>query len=230
MKNLQLLLSILYILAILVIAGIFTGCSTVQQELDPKVYYQNTLEVEVNGTKYQGWGVIPKAKEYKVRIKRNRGKKLSFFKVSSCHREFSSYDEGSRWEGRFEIQEGIEDTGSCLWRVEAFDKKGKHEFGLFDIQTESEELIGVLKCNGEIYANTVTMCESRQDLVQSIHFDRSVKMASNIEARCKLDAPTKFKSLKFKLRNRECVYAFISDEGKLHRLTTVGYESILIGE
>ena len=212
------------------IAGLFVGCSTAQQQLDPKVYYQNTLEVKVNGTKYQGWGVIPKAEGYNIKIKRSRGKKLSFFKISSCHREISSFDEGSSWERAITIQDGIENTGSCLWRVEAFDKKGKHEFAVFDIHTDQEKLIGLLRCNGEMYASTVTMCETRQGLITSIKFDRPVRMVKPKRKECELKVEGKFQELKFKIRNRECVYAFISDDDKLHRLTTVGYESILIGE
>jgi hypothetical protein len=216
---------------LLSMSGFFISCASVQQELDPKVYYENTLEMEINGQKYYGVGVVKKQKEYKIRIRHPQRKSLDYVRFSSCHREQASNSEGSDWSFGFSPTENLEDSGSCLFHFESYNKSGKHGWGIIDVATEKESLFATVRCNGKVISDTTTICQSRNGLVQEIEFNSDVVLSTKVLDRCKIGAPIEtFRKLQFKMPNRECVFAFISSDFKIHKLTTIGYESILIPE
>ena len=80
--------------------------------------------------------------------------------------------------------------------------------------------------NGQTYiSNGVSVCQSKEGLFQKIKFNTPVKTATNADCNIKGEG-TEFE---FKIKKDYCVTLFKElNSGKLHKLTTVGYENILI--
>lgn len=206
------------------------SCASLEQELDPKVYYERSLRMEVKAGKnnytFRGVGVLPLDNKYEIEISNpNRGK-LDFVRFTTCHRERTYSSEGRILKIDYSPTE-IELTGSCLIKFEAYSMKGKHGWGILDISSHKEKLYGLLRCNGETYRGAVSICQSRAGLEQEIEFEKEVEIASQ-QGRCKITSRNRFKKLRFKIPNRECVYYIRGDNGGFHRLSTIGSEGVLI--
>ena len=208
------------------------SCASLEQELDPKIYYENTLAIKVKVNddtyKFRGVGVLPNSLgEYNIDIKNPLRGKLDFVKFSTCHRERTFTAEGKSLNIRF-TPSPIERHGSCLIKFEAYSVKGKHGWGILDYNTHRERLQGKLRCNGYVNKGSVLMCQSRFGLRQQISFSEEVTVVGQSSG-CRItEAGKYFKLLQFNIPRRECVFAFFSRSGERLRLTTIGYENVLI--
>jgi len=211
---------------------LLTGCASLQQELDPQVYYENTLKMEIKDSgkdlTFHGIGVLPYSlKGYEIKLSNpNRGR-LDFVRFSTCHRERTYTSEGKHLTIKYKPSP-IEMNGTCLLKFEAYSVKGKHGWGVLDYGTNEEELQGKLRCNGSIHKGSVLLCQSRIGLVQQISFSEDVTVSSQ-SPRCRVKKTGSwFRKVQFPIPRRECVYAFFSRSGRYMRLTTIGYEATLI--
>lgn len=205
------------------------------QQLNPKVYYKNDIKFVVNGMKGRGAIVVPWAKSYEIEI--TTPGKIDLIKITSCHRQISTedipggwFETGKKYKYTYTPNEPIENFGSCHLRVEAYEKgvEGRHSSGIIEFETPDEKLKARLQCNGvTVERNGVSVCESWQGLVQSIEFAEQVRQYNNLE-RCRLENSKDGKKWIFEMKNRECVYLFVSQSGLKHRLQTVGFEEVAI--
>lgn len=214
-----------------------TGCAglSVSQELDPKVYYKNDIKFVVNGMKGRGAIVVPLAKSYEIEI--TTPGKIDLIKITSCHRQVSTedipsgwFETGKKYKYTYTPNEPMENTGSCHLRVEAYEKgvEGRHSSGIIEFETPDEKLKARIQCNGVTSDRAgVSVCESWEGLVQSITFETQVKQYNNLE-RCRLEGSKDGKSFTFPMKNRECVYLFVSEDGQKHRMQTIGFEEVAI--
>ena len=218
-------------LLICVLTWGLVSCASLQQELDPKVYYERTLlmEVEVDGgpaKEFRGVGVLPRGTQYKIRVSNpNRGK-MDFLRFSTCHRE-RTYNSTGKGHTIYFTPSGIERSGSCLIKFEAYSIKGKHGWGILEMETENETLEAALLCNGSISRGPVTICQSRTGLVQEIRFSKAVSIPSQSK-RCRITTKENADTIRFKIPARECVHLFRGPNGRLHKLSTIGTEGVLI--
>lgn len=214
---------------------LLVGCSNLPQPLDSNKFYRRDIAVEVNGQSFEGVSVIPRASEYRMKIK-PKGE-LNMVLITSCHRE-DSFTPGSKGGGLFSKkdptfdytyrpQAGLEDS-YCPLRINAFDKsnQGQHSWAFMDF-TGPETLQATMACNGELsVGNGVSVCQSKAQLIQSIRFPKNVRLSPDKECDT---FPEKYgREFQFAIPLGECVYAFLSDDGEVHRLTTVGYQGVLV--
>jgi hypothetical protein len=216
---------------------LFLSCVTpVAQKLDPLIYYKRSSQIEVNGKKGSGILVVPRAEKYKIRIK--TGAKMDLQILKTCHREEESEGLGRTEKFYFTPNKGIEDVGDCHLRIATLEYgKGRHSFALIDFENpQMFNLRANVRCSGKNWtSNGVTVCQAKQGLWQEIEFEEEVQLHPDLQAgrislsnaKCEVFLG-KFKKLRYKASNRECGYVFRSDSGRRHKLTSVGYEELLL--
>ena len=214
----------------LLLAILLSGCSSTQQKLDPLIYYKRDMEVRVNGFESIGTLVVPKDDEYKIRAKfRGKGDLVT---LKTCHREVEVEKVGWRETFNFIPNKGIEDDGSCFLEIAAFEhKKGRHSWSLIDFETDLYKLPAQVKCNGSTYnSRGVTICQSKEKLVQEIVFPEDVELSEKAKCFDRIEKPVGRRWL-FHTPNRECTFIVRGkDSGRLHKVLLIGYEKIIIRE
>ena len=199
------------------------------QKLDPLIYYKRELRMDVNDHKAYGTMVIPKSDKYKIKIKfPGKGDLVT---LKTCHRETEQEKLGRSEKMYFYPNKGMEDTGMCFLEIAAFEhKKGRHAWGIIDFESDLFTLPAHVKCNGNSYnSRGTTVCQSKEGLLQEIEFPEAV--VGSDKALCdKLPFDKDNKKSRYKTSNRECTYIFKGKSGRFHKLTTIGYEKIIIRE
>lgn len=214
------------IISLLLIAGCVSAPS---QNLKSNTYYKRDLEISVNKKKGYGTLVVPKESKYRIKIKfPGKGDLVT---LKTCHREIESEKLGSKETIDFYPVNGIENNGLCFLEISAFEhKRGRHAWGLIDFESENFKLPAKIKCNGREYnSNGTTICQSKEGLLQVIEFGESVSYSEN--AKCRMIPFNKdFTKSAFKMPAGECSFIFKGTSGRLHKITLVGYEDIIIKE
>jgi len=219
---------------LLVLCILFTSCSSVPQKLDPKVYYKRDMVLEVNEFQGDGVLVVPYKDKYEFNITAQG--KLDLFTFTTCHREQTKEKAGGRWYSgpkstSFDYKPTLlESEGvACPAILAGYSKKGKHSWGIVEFEHPDLTLPALLSCDGSVY-NTrgVSICQAKRGLLQEIKFSEEVIVA--IENVCIELTSKDNKTFRFKMPERECTFRFVTKNGeeKWHRLTTVGYEMILV--
>lgn len=202
------------------------------QTPDPEVYYKRDMDLEVNGISYPGTLVVPKSGRYNMKI-RFPGKG-DLVLLRTCHREEELEDLGSSEQLYYYPATGLEDTGKCYLEVAAFSKKdGQHSWGMVDFQHEMWKLPAVLKCNGQTHnAQGVSICQSKFGLIQEVVFSEKISLSEKAKCFSKLDFEIKDGGsvIRFIMPKGECAFVIRGESGKMHKLTTIGYEQILLRE
>ncbi|AHZ84633.1 hypothetical protein Bb109J_c1943 [Bdellovibrio bacteriovorus] len=210
------------------------GCAAAEQKLSPVVLYQKDIGLEINGEKFVGVGVPRLASEYQIKIKAKG--KIDLLTITSCHREEKFEEPSSGWfsSGKsftytYKPVVGIEDQRDCLLDIGASEKiGGRHSWGAIDFQTSSERLPATISCNGSHTSPIGTsICQARAGLRQKIVFKEPVIVIPDTEV-CSVMSAADRMEFSFIMAPGECTYYFGTREGKYHKLTTFGYESILI--
>lgn len=218
---------------------LLTSCAAIpNQALNTDTFYRRDMGLTVDG--YQGTGtiVVPRAASHHVDIQ--SAGTLDLFTFETCHRENSIENAGDK--GWFADRHhaavdyvpirGLEDTGSCVIRMGGYERtQGRHSWAMIDFEDAEDTLPADVKCNGEHWQSRgVTICQAKQGLIEQITFP--VEVVISPTAQCPMPEPSDGKTFLFNMPARECVYAFteVAPLGKQrrHRLTTVGYQSILI--
>ena len=215
------------------------GCTSVPQKLDPDAFYKRDMEITVNGYQSEGVLVVPKAKKYDFKIEAKG--KLDLFTFTTCHREKTKENAGEKgWfsdkktrKMTFFPSPDIEASHlSCPVQLGGYERdKGRHSWGFVDFEHESLNLPALLKCNGSVSNHTgVSACQSKNGLIQEIVFSEPVLAAKNPE--CGELTSTDEKTFRFKMPKGQCTFRFLTKTGekKWHRMTTLGYQQILIRE
>lgn len=218
--------------------GIFTAllllsCSTVRQDLSTSYYYKRDISITLNKIDYTGVAVIPYQAEYEF-LFQSPGR-LNMFVFTTCHREVNI--ENAKVGTVFVDKNAVKfkyipsfplEKGYCPIFISAYDLKGQHSFGMIDIINPEVSLSAKLSCNGEkLMNNGASICQSKEGLIQSIEFPVEVIVSS----KCNIE-PKSGTLFTWKMQAKECVYSFMEklSPNREHRLTTIGYQSILIRE
>lgn len=203
--------------------------------------------LEVNGVSGEGVLVVPKADSYYFEVEA-RGD-LDLFILTSCNRDWIkekgwhvSYKKRFLGWGKRKIEDKrkveffytpdeIEKNGTCpVWLGGFEESKGRHSWGFVDFKSDTETLDAKVFCNGEtLNEKGVSICQSRKGLIQGIRFETEVVVAPDPECDLGSNRGTYFE---FPISRGECTYIFrtIKKPREEHRLTTIGYENILIRE
>lgn len=232
-KNRKVAAGLFYFLLIIAVAALFVGClagcSLIEQRLDPSVYYKRDIELTINGQKYKGIAVPAKAPEYKLEIEGGGGAEINMLTATSCHREITVEGSAKKYAWTYRPIKGLEDGMGCLLEIGAYNKQGRHSWATIDFLTGSETLAAEIQCNGgKLSSQGVSICQAKAGLTQKIIFSERVKVSP--DPGCAPMRTKDEKTFEYEITKGECPYYFATREGKLHRHSALGYESILIRE
>lgn len=233
-------------LKLLVLSLALVSCGTLQDLVapqtlkpDPKIIYRYDMKLSVNGITGSGVLVVRKAPKYDIEIESKEA--MDLLTVRSCHREMVLENVNERY-GLFGTKrrngkvsftpQSLEDI-DCPIDLTGYSKvTGKHSFGFIDYENDEDKLPATLKCDGSVYqALGVSACGARFGLIQQIEFQNPVVVQP--DPSCPLaDSSARMiaKEFTFPVIKGICTYIFQEEKGekKTHRLTTIGYEEILV--
>lgn len=215
----------------------FSSCESVSlQKQKPNVVYKMDSHICVNDR--CDYGIVVSEAKDNYRIKVQTHAKVEKLSVISCHREMFINKRSREFEFDFVPNPGIEaepdNSLPCPIQIGAYDKEGRHSYGFIDFNTKGLTLPFELKCNGQRVsaAKGVAACQSLQGLVQGLEFRYPVRLSPDSDSGCSLLETTDNKSFLFKISKGTCTYVFCEPKksgfGRCGRLTTIGYEQIVI--
>lgn len=234
----------LFLTSVVAIAAaiLLFGCATVPNPVSPgpspNTNFKFDLVGDVNGTPFDGIGVIPAAKSFTLTV--TSPVDVDLLTIDTCHRSFSV--ESAITSGWFRPRRGyvytfipahgIEDLGTCLLRIGAYNKSGQPQaWALIDFLTPESTLPATNWCDGD-HGTThgVSMCQSRAGLDEQIVFDVPVMMSTMVDPRCAIKIPKDGKTWFYTLASGECIFYWmeIAPPHRFHRHTTIGYQSVQI--
>jgi len=201
------------------------GCTQFHdQKLDPKTIYRYDLPITVNGiSNSNGHVVAEKARKYAIEVRSVT--KAEIITLTSCHRHLVFEKPKKVFKYVYRPAKGIEDIGACPVTLRALDRKGgRHGFAFLDFLNNAHYIAGHLKCNGvDMWHKGVSSCQTKAGLIIDIGFP--VRMVASSE--CEIERVGK----KFRIYAEKgmCMYLFKEfGRSKLHRLTVLGYEDIIL--
>lgn len=210
-----------------------TGCGSVPLKLNPTVLYKRDMSISFGGQSYVGTAVLPESQNYQITFE-TKGK-LDLLTITTCHRELTAENLSgglfgkNRYTFNYSPIPGIEDE-YCPIDIGGYEAlKGRHSWGFIDLKTRDVSVSAVLRCNGEIQnTNGVSLCQSKQGLIQKIEFQE--EMAAGNSGFCPKMKSEDLKHYEFEVGEGVCVYKFKSRNGEYHRLTSIGYQDIVLKE
>lgn len=222
-------------IAVLLLSTVLVACSSVQQQLDPKVFYKRDIQIDINGSTFEGVTVVPYASKYDL-VLTAKGD-LDLILLRSCHREFTGEKLSSGWFSKNKFKYtyvpvlGLEDDRVCPLRIDAYESaKGRHSWAFIDFTNPKYQLRYELSCNGSVgLAIGVGVCQAKKGTAQRVRFWEPVRFAAPKPDGCAV--PVKNGDwYEIDASLGECLYHFDSKDGKIGRLTQVGYEGVLVRE
>jgi hypothetical protein len=182
-------------------------------------------------------GVIRKAKGYKIRVDPpGIAEKII---LTTCHRQMATpppkqkggWFSDKYYEFEFYPDEQHEIEKACSFDIGVYESgvKERHAWGLLIIESDRAGLAARVKCNGtaETYGGT-SKCQAKAGLIQSIHFDRPVKLAAG--PNCEIKIPKDNMNFVYRIPADECKMFFvdINNAEKFHKAVLFGYEQMQI--
>lgn len=222
------------VLKYLLTAALLVGCD-VQHAANPEVFYKRDAVIKYAGKRFVGVAILPKAAKYDLEF--NFAGDLALFSLRTCHREITQEEFGTGGifdrkknyvQFQYEPQPSIEAGTYCPVEVGGFDETGRHGWGFIDFEDDNNKLGALVQCNGfrQIY-NGVSVCQSSEGLLQRITFATPVRFSPS---ECLSPETDDNKTFTIPAPTGRCVYVFKELEGekRFHRLTLIGYQSILV--
>lgn len=205
-------------------------------------YYKRDMLITVDGVSYEGVAVLPEKPVGNYKFTIEPRKQVDLFTVSTCAK-IQSKEEA--WKGVFtKIDTGFWDRiisdkkkisfeysrsdlersiGFCRMYLEGLEKsEGLHSWGYIDFQDNKSTLPAWISCNDKTYKSPgVSACQIRKDMWMAVTFEENVKMKSSC------NDSWEGKRYEFQIHPKECIYRFIGESGRVHRLVTLGWEQQL---
>ena len=202
-----------------------------QQLLVLDTTYRRDIQISVGDMDFDGVAVLPAQDSYEFTF-RLPGK-ASFISVRNCHRDWSAQEAwSSMWNSKkveYVFKPTIDEKISCPVVVESFDLADEnHSWGYIDFEDPKYTLTAALQCNGFMSTPTgVSVCQGRSNTIQFITFPETAQPSK--DSKC-FDKIKTVDNSHFEVTVQEgfCPIVFKSASGKMHRLTIVGYSSILV--
>lgn len=237
---------------ILIAAILSMGCATLKEAdllaMDVKAQkiaektWLHDLDLEVNGERIRGVGVVKSAPQYAITIFPTD--KIERVQWRSCHQEHTVDKPksggwfSSKYEFKFIMQNGIEDNSSCALEITLMEKDDKRiAFATVDFTDKRPEisLQHVTRCNGVARASLggIGICQSSVGLVQEIEFGAPV-VQTGAKPGCDVMRPMDDSRKKWRwiMAPGKCTYYFTAQQkhpnGQRYssRLNTIGYTDV----
>ncbi len=198
--------------------------------------------LSVDGVEGEGILVVPSSGTTYKFLVTSRGK-LDMFTLETCHREWTKEKSWNvkvksgifGWRRKllkdrveFDFTPTALEKGDCLMELGGYEAKGgRHSWALIDFQDGIDTLPAKIFCNGTVVESKgVSICQSKKGLLQQILFKNETLIETSKACRMKID---KGKEFQFLTKKGRCMYHFLDIKtDRTHRLTTFGYEGILI--
>ncbi len=218
---------------------LLANCASTNQVLEPGVFYKRDVGIEVNGRLYEGVVTVPYAKQYQF-VLAPKGS-IDLMLIKTCHRTYSAEKLSSGWFGKnkfsylYTPMEGIEDSRVCPIRLDVFEsaKEARHSWAFIDFENPKYTVQASLTCDGSVRrVNGVGVCQAKSQTVQKIFFSEPMRFAPAMPDTCAKPIQKDQNSLEYEIEATvgECLYHFDTQDGRLGRLTMVGYQGVLIRE
>lgn len=112
--------------------------------------------------------------------------------------------------------------------ISSYEKdKGRHSFGIIEFKRDQYKLKYVLECDGNKTSDKgVSICQGKIGTTQRISFETDTKFVSN--EKCKDSIKQSANVFDVKIKKDICVFTFKNANGEFARLTTFGFESVLV--
>ncbi len=226
----------------LILCVLLSSCASIPQTSLPPSMQQTipnyTLSGSVNGTAFSGVAVIPWSSQYDVKVESSVD--VDYMTISTCARDIPITSAISvYWTLPHNsidypyLPDPLENHGSCLMRIDAFNKKNpaNNAFAILDFETPDATLPATNVCNGAVETTGgVSVCQSKAGLLQEIVFQTPVEIYKPaIAADC---VPTTNDNLVWKLTVplHDCVVYFqqIAKPHALHRADWFGWNQPVV--
>lgn len=214
---------------------LFSGCASLPQKLDPDTIYKTDLKMIVNEVTLEGASVLERDESTVIKIENKDG--IDYLSATTCHREEMIKVEKTpvlglkkkTYDYRF-TPIGVEkDEYSCPLQLAALNIKGRHSFGFLDFTHPALKAKAVVHCNGKSKEFVgVSVCESKKGLMQEIIFD--TEMTYLDDSNCPNFDNYGNKRFIFATSPGTRVCRFIGryEPNNVHRLTTIGYDKVIL--
>lgn len=203
--------------------------------LESTKYVKKDLSFNVNGSNFNGTGVVIIGSDDVVNINTNNLEHpFTHSRVFTCHRRIITEGKQRKFIFSFKPASGIENEGLCFAEIGLFNEnKIQYYLGSFVIINANElphSMLAEVFCDGrlQVSANT-TYCQAFNGLEQKIKFQKDVILKS-YEDRCTPSITGSKKEYTFRPPIGMCLFKFFSEDGKFHRLITYGYEYEILRE
>ena len=223
------------LLAILIF--LLSGCNgTGSVSPDASTFYKRDIRIAVAGHTYYGVAVLPSKARYTLDMEFSGT--LDLFTFTDCHQQIARERAGNggifgpKNQIRIDYEPKFAQGTYCPIEIGGYEaEKGRHSWGFIDFKTDAETLPAVVECNGyRVDSDGVSVCQALEGLAQRITFP--VPVDTSAEATCGKMESEDGKAFEFPISKGRCVFAFRERDGarRIHRLTTLGYEKIMIRE
>jgi hypothetical protein len=209
---------------------LFTSCSQISVKPEVGKVYKMSLYMSSGSKTGIGTLVLPRQDSYQIYIETDA--RIDLLTFRSCSREILVQDPSQGLSHKkFTIKytpNEIESNGVCQSEISALNKEGSNALGFIDYEDPETTLPAESIC-GELTERTtgVSICSARAGLIEKIKFGVEVMARPT---NCKLDKErgTEFT---YAMPDGRCVIAFveIAKPNRIHRLTLIGYQDVLIG-
>ncbi len=200
------------------------------------VFYRRDVRITLGDRVWTGVAVLPQQSLYRLSLE--FAGNLDLFTFTDCHAQWTKEKAGTggifgpKNEVDFNYRPSFADETYCPVELGGYEAiKGRHAWGFIDFKTSIETAPADLECNGERQSNIgVSVCQSLTGLIQRVTFLEPMEVVP--PEGCGLPISDDQKTFEFPMNAGRCVYAFLEYEGnhRIHRLTTLGYDKILIRE
>lgn len=218
----------------IVIFIIFASCSQITTKIEPGKNYKLDISMsnKPSGDQYFGEGmlVLPKKSLYTILFETES--KISLISFRTCSREVIAEDPSvglnrKKYQINYSPNE-IERAEACPTVVSAFSDTGLYSVGYIDYEDDNTTLPAENICGGKVEKTRgVSVCQERVSSIERIRFDTEV--ITSPDPGCELQN-NRGKEFTYKIKGNYCIYAFmeVASPNRIHRLTTYGYNDVLI--
>lgn len=221
------------------VLALLTGCSSVHMSPEPGVYYKRDIGIDINGQHYEGTVVVPFATKYDIVLSPQGD--LDMVLLRTCHREetvekmqarkFWRPQSSGKYLYTYQPILGLETNRVCPLRIDAYEATEERDsWAHIDFESPDYKLQANVDCNGvTTLINGVGVCQAKEKTVQRIHFAEPVQFAPQQPSGC---PPPNYVngSYEISLYVGECLYQARNRSGMNLRLTTIGYQGVLVRE
>jgi hypothetical protein len=210
----------------------------VPNEHKKEIFYRRDMKVEINGVDYVGHAVLEDVTTLKMKI--DAKDDIAHLRIKTCHRVidiekawskrlFGSFNK-NKAKVTLKLNSPIETKENCPIEIIAFSLRGKHSWFYIDKKEPRFNLPAKYICNGNNGNNGgdefapvqgVGICQTMPGLEQEFNFPAPVR----VRTKCPYERVSDEVFIIKPVRDY-CIYTFMDEKKRYHRLTTIGYESI----